>query len=182
MLGACISNLMTDAEYVYETKKGRIQIYEKSTCNMSNRGALVISFSRLRINELRLRNRQMLPNKRTTQQAARKNMPLFLKTQEIHTAKNRWKALKMRLPSLGGEPILKAPDQPTAEAQIKMIEELISQKVASIAIVGNDPDALQPALKKAMTAGIKVFPLIPLLTRKAGWCTLTKLTLSVLAA
>ena len=43
-----------------------------------------------------------------------------------------------------------------------MIEELISQKVASISIVGNDPDALQPALKKAMNAGIKVISSIPL--------------------
>lgn len=66
---------------------------------------------------------------------------------------------KIAITELGGEPILKAPDQPTAEAQIKMIEELISQKVDSISIVGNDPDALQPALKKAMNAGIKVLSL-----------------------
>ncbi|MCQ6559455.1 rhamnose ABC transporter substrate-binding protein [Paenibacillus mendelii] len=59
----------------------------------------------------------------------------------------------------GNEAILKAPDQPTAEAQIQMIEELISQKVNSITIAGNDPDALQPALKKAMNAGIKVLSL-----------------------
>jgi rhamnose transport system substrate-binding protein len=59
----------------------------------------------------------------------------------------------------GDEAILKAPDQPTAEAQIQMIEELISQKVDSIAVVGNDPDALQPALKKAMQQGIKVLSL-----------------------
>ena len=56
----------------------------------------------------------------------------------------------------GGEAILKAPDAPTAEAQIAMIEELIAQKVAAICIVGNDKDALEPALKKAMAAGIKV--------------------------
>lgn len=60
---------------------------------------------------------------------------------------------------LGGEVILKAPDQPTAEAQIQMIEELIIQKVDAIAIAGNDPDALQPALVKAMDAGIKVLSL-----------------------
>ncbi|WP_028608874.1 rhamnose ABC transporter substrate-binding protein [Paenibacillus harenae] len=59
----------------------------------------------------------------------------------------------------GHEAILKAPDQPTAEAQIQMVEELISQKVDSIAVVGNDPDALQPALKKAMNAGIKIISL-----------------------
>lgn len=66
---------------------------------------------------------------------------------------------KDAITELGGEAILKAPDQPTAEAQIQMIEELISQKVACIAIVGNDKDALQPALKKAMDAGIKVLSL-----------------------
>ena len=60
---------------------------------------------------------------------------------------------------IGGEVILKAPDQPTAEAQIAMIEELIIQKVDAIAIAGNDPDALQPALEKAMNAGIKVLSL-----------------------
>jgi rhamnose transport system substrate-binding protein len=66
---------------------------------------------------------------------------------------------KTAIEELGGEAILKAPDQPTAEAQIQMIEELIAQKVDSIALAGNDPDALQPALKKAMDAGIKVLSL-----------------------
>lgn len=63
---------------------------------------------------------------------------------------------KDAITELGGEAILKAPDQPTAEAQIQMIEELIAQKVDVIALTGNDPDALQPALKKAMVKGIKV--------------------------
>jgi len=66
---------------------------------------------------------------------------------------------KKAITEIGGETILKAPDQPTAEAQISMIEELVSQKVTSIAIAANDPDALQPALKKAMAAGIKVISL-----------------------
>lgn len=57
---------------------------------------------------------------------------------------------------VGGEVILRAPDQPTAEGQIQIIEQLITQKVAAIAIAGNDQDALQPALKKAMDQGIKV--------------------------
>lgn len=57
----------------------------------------------------------------------------------------------------GGTVILRAPDQPTAEAQIQMVEQLIAQKVASISIAGNDFDALQPVLTKAMNAGIKVF-------------------------
>ncbi len=66
---------------------------------------------------------------------------------------------KIAIEELGGEAILKAPDQPTAEAQIQMIEELIAQKIDCIAIVGNDPDALEPALKKAMDSGIKVLSL-----------------------
>ena len=66
---------------------------------------------------------------------------------------------KKAIEEIGGEVILKAPDQPTAEAQIQMIQELIAQKVVSIAIAANDPDALQPALKKAMEAGIKVISL-----------------------
>jgi len=66
---------------------------------------------------------------------------------------------KKAIAEIGGETILKAPDQPTAEAQIQMIQELIAQKVVSIAIAANDPDALQPALKKAMDAGIKVISL-----------------------
>ena len=66
---------------------------------------------------------------------------------------------KRAVEELGAEAILKAPDMPTADAQIKIIEGLIAQKVAVIAIAANDRDALQPALKKAMTAGIKVLSL-----------------------
>lgn len=57
---------------------------------------------------------------------------------------------------LGHEAILRAPDQPTAEGQIQMVEELIAQGVDAITIAANDPDALQPVLTKAMNAGIKV--------------------------
>ena len=56
----------------------------------------------------------------------------------------------------GMEAITRAPDQPTAEAQIQIIEQLIAQKVASISITGNDFDALQPVLTKAQKAGIAV--------------------------
>ena len=56
----------------------------------------------------------------------------------------------------GFEPITRAPDQPTAEAQIQIIEQLIAQRVASISITGNDFDALEPVLNRAMDAGIVV--------------------------
>jgi rhamnose transport system substrate-binding protein len=59
----------------------------------------------------------------------------------------------------GGTVILRAPDLPTAEAQIQMIEQLIAQRVASICIVGNDFDALQPVLTRAKNQGIKVYSL-----------------------
>lgn len=59
----------------------------------------------------------------------------------------------------GGVAIVKRPANPTAEDQIAMINELISQGVASIALAGNDFDALQPALQKATAKGIKVISL-----------------------
>ncbi|MGI9256170.1 MAG: rhamnose ABC transporter substrate-binding protein [Salinispira sp.] len=57
---------------------------------------------------------------------------------------------------LGLEPITRAPDQPSAEAQIQIIEQLIAQGVDSITITANDFDALQPVLEKARDAGIGV--------------------------
>ena len=57
---------------------------------------------------------------------------------------------------MGFEAITRAPDQPTAEAQIQIIEQLITQQVSSISVTGNDFDALQPALQKARDAGIAV--------------------------
>jgi len=57
----------------------------------------------------------------------------------------------------GYDIIHRSPAQPTAEAQIQMIDQLIAQKVASIGIAANDPDALQPALTRARNAGIKVY-------------------------
>ena len=55
--------------------------------------------------------------------------------------------------------ILKAPENPTAEDQITIINELVGQQVDCIAMVGNDFDALQPALQAAMAEGIKVISL-----------------------
>lgn len=66
---------------------------------------------------------------------------------------------KEAVDEVGAEAILKAPANPNAEDQIEMIEELISQGVDCIAIAANDPDALQPALEKAMDEGIKVLSL-----------------------
>src|SRR5918993_2190876 len=58
---------------------------------------------------------------------------------------------------LGGvEVIYTGPTSTTAEGQIEVINALIAQQVDAIAISANDPDALVPALKKAMDRGITV--------------------------
>lgn len=66
---------------------------------------------------------------------------------------------KKAVTAIGAQAIIKSPEQPTAEAQIAMVEELIAQKVDGIAIAGNDVDALQPVLTKAMGKGIHVISL-----------------------
>ena len=54
------------------------------------------------------------------------------------------------------EVIYTGPTTATAEGQIEVINSLIAQGVDAIAISANDPDAVVPALKKAMQRGIKV--------------------------
>lgn len=50
----------------------------------------------------------------------------------------------------------KTPETATADAQISVIQSLISQQVDGICIAGNDENALQAALEDAMNEGIKV--------------------------
>jgi rhamnose transport system substrate-binding protein len=58
---------------------------------------------------------------------------------------------------LGGvEIIFTGPTSTTAEGQIEVVNALIAQHVDAIAISANDPDALVPSLKRAMSRGIKV--------------------------
>ncbi len=57
---------------------------------------------------------------------------------------------------LGVKIIFTGPTTPTAEGQVDVINALIAQHVDAIAISANDPDALVPALKRAMQRGIKV--------------------------
>ena len=90
---------------------------------------------------------------------AKKKFAIIYKNTGNPYGEKEMEGYKNAVEELGYEAILKAPDQPTAEAQITMINELVSQKVDSLAIVGNDPDALQPALQKAMNSGIKVISL-----------------------
>ncbi len=54
------------------------------------------------------------------------------------------------------EIIYTGPTDTTAEGQIEVINSLIAQGVDAIAISANDPDAVAPALKKAMDRGITV--------------------------
>jgi len=58
---------------------------------------------------------------------------------------------------LGGvEIIYTGPTDTTAEGQVEVINSLIAQGVDAIAISANDPDAVVPALKRAMDRGITV--------------------------
>jgi len=54
------------------------------------------------------------------------------------------------------EIIYTGPAKATAEGQIEIVNALIAQNVKAIVISANDPDALVPVLKKAMSRGIKV--------------------------
>nr|MBO2493860.1 rhamnose ABC transporter substrate-binding protein [Clostridia bacterium]PZN09629.1 MAG: rhamnose ABC transporter substrate-binding protein [Caldicoprobacter oshimai] len=87
---------------------------------------------------------------------AQKKMAIIVKSTGNPFMEKMAEGFKTAVEETGGQAIIKAPEQPTAEAQIQMIEELIAQKVDAIAISANDPDALQPALQKAMKQGIKV--------------------------
>ena len=56
----------------------------------------------------------------------------------------------------GVEIIYTGPTDTTAEGQIEVINALIAQRVDAIAVSANDPDALVPALQRAMQRGITV--------------------------
>ena len=60
---------------------------------------------------------------------------------------------------VGATALYKGPETATPEKQIEIINQLTAQGVAGIAVSANDQDALQPALKEAMDAGIKVISL-----------------------
>ena len=56
----------------------------------------------------------------------------------------------------GGTCIVIHPEYPTAEAQIPILQSLISQKVDAIAIAANDTSTLIEPLKEVSAAGIKI--------------------------
>jgi rhamnose transport system substrate-binding protein len=63
---------------------------------------------------------------------------------------------KQAVTSLGEKFKRVGPSDATASSQVSYINTLTTQKVSAIAISANDPNAVVPALKKAMNAGIKV--------------------------
>ncbi len=58
--------------------------------------------------------------------------------------------------AMGGTAVVQYPESATADAQITVIQSLISQGVDSICVAANDENALQAVLEEAMDAGIKV--------------------------
>jgi len=95
----------------------------------------------------------------TTKSAAKKTYAIIVKNAGNPYNEKESAGFKKVIEDGGATCIIKAPSEATAEAQITMINELVAQKVDAIAIAGNDADALQPALKQAMDAGIKVLSL-----------------------
>lgn len=87
---------------------------------------------------------------------AKKRIAIVVKSTGNPYNEKEIEGFKNALKELGDEAIVQEPVQPTADAQIQIIQQLTAQKVDAIAIAANDPDALQPALQKAMDAGIKV--------------------------
>ena len=71
-------------------------------------------------------------------------------------AEKEAQGFKEVIEAAGATCIVKEPETATADAQIPMIQSLISQKVNSIAIASNDVNALTASLQEAMKAGIKV--------------------------
>jgi rhamnose transport system substrate-binding protein len=63
---------------------------------------------------------------------------------------------KQAVTALGDKFKRVGPSDATASSQVSYINTLTTQKVNAIAISANDPNAVVPALKKAMNAGIKV--------------------------
>src|ERR1700752_5019042 len=57
---------------------------------------------------------------------------------------------------MGGTVVQEAPSSATGDAQIEFINNLVSEKVNVIAIAGNDPNAVAPALKRARAQGVRI--------------------------
>ncbi len=70
-----------------------------------------------------------------------------------------YEGFKKACTEAGMTPLYKGPETAAPEKQIEIINQLIAQNVAGIAIAANDADALTPALREAMDAGIKVISL-----------------------
>ncbi len=88
-----------------------------------------------------------------------KKFAIIFKNSGNPYGEKQMEGFKIAVEELGYEAILKSPAQPTVDGQVAIIEELIAQKVAAIAIAANDANALNSALQKAMDKGIKVLSL-----------------------
>jgi rhamnose transport system substrate-binding protein len=90
-------------------------------------------------------------------QAETKRIALVVKALGIGFFEAAAKGAEEAAKELGDvEIIYTGPTDTTAEGQIEVINALIAQGVDAIAISANDPDAVAPALQKAMERGITV--------------------------
>ena len=94
-----------------------------------------------------------------TDSNAKKVFALVAKDVNNPYMKKMYEGFETACKELGAEPLYKGPEQATPEKQIEIINQLVAQNVSLIAIAANDSNALQPALKNAMSKGIKVLSL-----------------------
>ena len=94
-----------------------------------------------------------------TDSNAKKVFALVAKDVNNPYMKKMYEGFETACKELGAEPLYKGPERATPEKQIEIINQLVAQNVSLIAIAANDSNALQPALKNAMSKGIKVLSL-----------------------
>jgi rhamnose transport system substrate-binding protein len=95
----------------------------------------------------------------TSESNGKKVFALVAKDVNNPYMKKMYEGFENACKEVGAEALYKGPDQATPEKQIEIINQLVAQNVALIAIAANDANALQPALKNAMDKGIKVLSL-----------------------
>lgn len=98
-------------------------------------------------------------SKSTSTSASNATYALVAKDVQNPYMKKIYEGFEKSCNEMGVTPLYKGPESATPEKQIEIINQLVAQKVAGIAVAANDADALQPALQEAMNAGIKVVSL-----------------------
>ena len=85
----------------------------------------------------------------------------FRSQQETRINEAEAQGFQEAIEAAGATCIVSYPETATADAQITVLQSLISQGVDSISVAANDENALQATLQQAMDAGITYHVLTP---------------------